>query len=299
MRHFLTLLLLALCAAALQGQSLPLGTDHAVTTLECKTDFVSFSDGTRFFDGIVITQGRRAYYLDKPFAVKVVGQRLTFTDSEPAVDKVTVSLSQTAYGTLGALMAAVEACNSGAWAGSDSSIYELLPLQDVIITANGNDLAIDSITSLLFYANTDTTASTISANKAGAVLLASLTSAGASGVGFEGETGDGGLIVDIDGASPDSGQIMVADTNGLFQFQDFPFGMGAISTTTSAGGDVVVTHGMGATPTAVVVTPSGTTAWIVSVHTIGATTFTVRFYTDAGAPVNAGAVTASWLAKKL
>ena len=72
---------------------------------------------------------------------------------------------------------------------------------------------------------------------------------------------------------------------------------GAISTTTDGSGDVTVTHGMGTTPTAVLVTPTGTTAWIVSVHTIGATTFKVRFYDAAGAAVTTTAVTATWLGK--
>ena len=73
--------------------------------------------------------------------------------------------------------------------------------------------------------------------------------------------------------------------------------IGAISTTTDGSGDVTVTHGMGATPTVVLVTPTGTTPWIVSVHTIGATTFKVRFYDAAGAAVTTTAVTATWLGK--
>lgn len=73
--------------------------------------------------------------------------------------------------------------------------------------------------------------------------------------------------------------------------------IGAISTSTDGSGDVTVTHGMGTTPTAVLVTPTGTTAWIVSVHTIGATTFKVRFYDAAGAAVTSTAVTATWLGK--
>lgn len=74
---------------------------------------------------------------------------------------------------------------------------------------------------------------------------------------------------------------------------------GAISTTTDASGDVTVTHGMGTTPTAVLVTPTGTTAWGVSVHTIGGTTFKVRFYdltTGLAVPVSTS-VTATWLGK--
>ena len=72
---------------------------------------------------------------------------------------------------------------------------------------------------------------------------------------------------------------------------------GAISTSTDGSGDVTVTHGMGTTPTVVLVTPTGTTAWICTVHTIGATTFKVRFFDAAGAAVTSTAVTASWLGK--
>jgi hypothetical protein len=51
-----------------------------------------------------------------------------------------------------------------------------------------------------------------------------------------------------------------------------------ISTTTDASGDVTVTHGMGTTPTSVQVTTTGTANYNTTVHTIGATTFKVRFF---------------------
>ena len=87
-----------------------------------------------------------------------------------------------------------------------------------------------------------------------------------------------------------------ADANGRLTRASGSF-IGAISTSTDGSGDVTVTHGMGTTPTAVLVTPTGTTAWIVSVHTIGATTFKVRFFDAAGAAVTSTAVTATWLGK--
>ncbi len=87
-----------------------------------------------------------------------------------------------------------------------------------------------------------------------------------------------------------------ADANGRLARQEGAV-VGAISTSTDGSGDITVTHGMGTTPTAVLVTPTGTTAWIVSVHTIGATTFKVRFYDAAGAAVLSTAVTATWLGK--
>ena len=71
----------------------------------------------------------------------------------------------------------------------------------------------------------------------------------------------------------------------------------AISTSTDGSGDIVVAHGMGATPTSVQVTVTGTTPYVVTVHTIDATNFTVRFYDMAGAAVASTAVTATWHAK--
>ena len=89
------------------------------------------------------------------------------------------------------------------------------------------------------------------------------------------------------------------DTDGKFvEVSPASFGVvGTISTSTDGSGDVTVTHGMGTTPTVVLVTPTGTTAWICTVHTIGATTFKVRFFDAAGAAVTTTAVTASWLGK--
>lgn len=78
---------------------------------------------------------------------------------------------------------------------------------------------------------------------------------------------------------------------------------GAISTSTDGSGDVTVTHalttyaGTAIAPLTVQVTPTGTTPWIISVHTIGTTTFKVRFYDATGAAVTSTAVTATWLAK--
>ena len=60
---------------------------------------------------------------------------------------------------------------------------------------------------------------------------------------------------------------------------------------------IVVAHGMGVTPTSVQVTVTGTTPYVVTVHTIGSTNFTVRFYDMTGAAVTSTAVTATWHAK--
>jgi hypothetical protein len=70
-----------------------------------------------------------------------------------------------------------------------------------------------------------------------------------------------------------------------------------ISTSTDGSGDIVVAHGMGTTPTSVQVTVTGTTPYVVTVHSIDATNFTVRFYDMAGAAVASTAVTATWHCK--
>lgn len=56
---------------------------------------------------------------------------------------------------------------------------------------------------------------------------------------------------------------------------------GTVTGTTDASGDLTITHGLGSTPTAVLVT-SGylTAAVVVAAHTIGATTFKVRNWTS-------------------
>jgi len=87
-----------------------------------------------------------------------------------------------------------------------------------------------------------------------------------------------------------------ADANGRLTRQVGSF-VGAISTSTDASGDIVVAHGMGTTPTSVQVTVTGTTPYVVTVHTIDATNFTVRFYDMTGAAVASTAVTATWHAK--
>ena len=78
---------------------------------------------------------------------------------------------------------------------------------------------------------------------------------------------------------------------------EVPEKWGAISTSTDGSGDIVVAHGMGTTPTSVQVTVTGKTPYVVTVHTIGSTNFTVRFYDMTGAAVASTAVTATWHAK--
>lgn len=67
--------------------------------------------------------------------------------------------------------------------------------------------------------------------------------------------------------------------------------------TSDADGLVTVTHGRGSTPTTVVATASGTTCQILTVTSIGASTFTVKAFDAAGNPINAGTVNFYWFAK--
>lgn len=73
-------------------------------------------------------------------------------------------------------------------------------------------------------------------------------------------------------------------------------GAGAETETTDSSGDVVVTHGMGGTPTAVVVTARAASA-ICRVQSKGTTTFTVRFLNTAtGAALPTTSVGFDWIA---
>lgn len=88
-----------------------------------------------------------------------------------------------------------------------------------------------------------------------------------------------------------------ASFNSAGSLIEIPEKWAAISTSTDGSGDIVVAHGMGVTPTSVQVTVTGTTPYVVTVHTIGSTNFTVRFYDMTGAAVASTAVTATWHAK--
>ena len=88
-----------------------------------------------------------------------------------------------------------------------------------------------------------------------------------------------------------------ASFNSTGKLIQVPEKWNTISTSTDGSGDIVVAHGMGTTPTSVQVTVNGTTPYVVTVHTIDATNFTVRFYDMTGAAVTSTAVTATWHAK--
>jgi hypothetical protein len=75
---------------------------------------------------------------------------------------------------------------------------------------------------------------------------------------------------------------------------------GAVTATTDASGDLTVTHGLGTTPTCVQATVLNNNGsnWTIHAHTIGATTFKLRFRIANTAAVQASTagVAASWLA---
>lgn len=72
-------------------------------------------------------------------------------------------------------------------------------------------------------------------------------------------------------------------------------GKGSVSTTTDGSGDVTVTHGLGGTPDNIQVTITGTTPYVATVHTIGATQFKVRIFDMAGAAVTSTSVSFHWV----
>lgn len=77
----------------------------------------------------------------------------------------------------------------------------------------------------------------------------------------------------------------------------FTQAQGVISGTTDASGDLTVTHGMSITPTVAVVSKNGAvTTGECQSHTMGATTFKIRFWTSAGAADASVARQAMWTA---
>lgn len=108
----------------------------------------------------------------------------------------------------------------------------------------------------------------------------------------------GEIIAPIYGSGNISGtHAYTASFNSSGRLIEVPEKWGAISTSTDGSGDITVAHGMGTTPTSVQVTVTGTTPYVVTVHTIDATNFTVRFYDMTGAAVTSTAVTATWHCK--
>ena len=91
-----------------------------------------------------------------------------------------------------------------------------------------------------------------------------------------------------------SNNLSVSETGGYVSHAE------AVATgTTDASGDLTVTHGMVATPTIVKPIATGTGFQQAQPHTIGATTFKIRFLDAAGAALATTAATAHWRARYL
>lgn len=74
---------------------------------------------------------------------------------------------------------------------------------------------------------------------------------------------------------------------------------GQVTTATDASGDITINHGLGAAPTAVLVSNgNATAAYVLAVHTIGAASFKVRCrLSSTGAVVaSGGGFIINWLA---
>jgi len=110
------------------GQTTISGSSFPQSILQCKNEYVAFPDGTRLFNGLLVKQGNRLYYLDLPYTVEVLGQSLVFDDSDKYKDKVTVYLNRTAYATMVDFLDAAKACGSSS--GGVSTV-------DVAFTSDG------------------------------------------------------------------------------------------------------------------------------------------------------------------
>jgi hypothetical protein len=89
-------------------------------------------------------------------------------------------------------------------------------------------------------------------------------------------------------------QLVLGGDSVWYEVGARPFRVGVIATTTNASGDVVVTHGLGFTPGRAEVQITGTTFATAQVNSVGATTFTVRFFGSGGAALASTAVNATW-----
>jgi hypothetical protein len=96
------------------------------------------------------------------------------------------------------------------------------------------------------------------------------------------------LVVSGDG-SVAAQSLQLRGTDAINRFK-----MGAVSATTNASGQITVTHSLGATPTVVMVTGTGTP--IVRVQAQTSTTFTVECRNSAGGLVVSATATFNWLA---
>ena len=89
-------------------------------------------------------------------------------------------------------------------------------------------------------------------------------------------------------------QLVLGTDSVWYEVSARPFRTGTIAATTDASGDIVVTHNLGFTPTIANVQITGTTFATAQVNSVGATTFTARFFGAGGAALALTAVTARW-----
>lgn len=117
--------LLAFSPLFLPGQTVVLDTTYAETQLQCLSAYVDFPDLTRYFSGLVVKQGRRAYYLDHPYTLEVLNNRIVFDDADRFSDKVNVFLTNTGYADMDEFKAAAIGCFPGSGGSPDFSIDSL------------------------------------------------------------------------------------------------------------------------------------------------------------------------------
>jgi hypothetical protein len=134
MKYLITAVLTCLSFLAF-GQTVITGSSSPISTLECKNEYINFPDGIRLFDGLLVTQGNKEYYLDKPYTVEVLGQVLVFNDADVWKDKIAVRLSNTVYANMADFTNAAKAC--GTASGSVSSVDVSTAGGNVTVTVNG------------------------------------------------------------------------------------------------------------------------------------------------------------------
>lgn len=129
MKRWLTVFLLSF-PFFLPAQTVVIDTSYETTVLECVSDYVDFADVIRYFNGLVVKQGAREYYLDSPYNIEVLGTRIVFDDPDKYTDRVTVYLNRTYYADMDEFKAAAAACISSGGpadttvtAGIDSIAY--------------------------------------------------------------------------------------------------------------------------------------------------------------------------------
>jgi hypothetical protein len=138
-----SLILFILAFASVQAQTVVTGTNYVVTELECVSDYVTFPDGNRYFSGMIVKQGTRLYYLNSPYTLEVLGEKIVFDDFDNYTDRVTVERVRTAYVDMDTFKIAAVSCmsTSGGSPGSESIIDSISYYGDTLhVYAGGNPI---------------------------------------------------------------------------------------------------------------------------------------------------------------